>query len=171
VTGPTRILPPLTLRPLTLHAPDSPAGRAAAILVVALLAGGAAACSTKRVLTIQSDPPGARVFVDGVERGTTPLAVPFVHPGRFHVRLEKAGYQSLAGHVEVPSGAHDLPVVDLPFELAVAQRGYAWTGRLAPIVRQPTAADARAVFDRARAFREETNRALAEPGTPTRSRP
>jgi hypothetical protein len=138
------------------------------IALVALAAVPPAGCSTRRVLTIRSDPPGARVWVAGVDRGTTPVDVPFVHYGRFPVRLEKAGHHSLAGEIQVPSQIDGYPIVDLPSELTVRERRFEWTGRLQRLDTSPTEADARDALERAKAMREETHRAVTEPGTPAR---
>jgi hypothetical protein len=140
--------------------------RASTLVTIALALAG---CSTKRVLTIRSDPTGARVWVNGVDRGRTPVDVPFVHYGRFPVRLEKAGYESLAGEVHVPSAIDGYPIVDLPYELTVRERRFEWTGRLRRLATEPTEADARAALERAKSLREETRRAVTEPGTPQRS--
>ena len=46
-------------------------------------------------LSISSFPEGATVFVDGKERGTTPLALPiFVSKGTHKIELRKSGYTS-----------------------------------------------------------------------------
>jgi hypothetical protein len=51
-------------------------------------------------LAIQSDPPGARVFVDGTERGIAPLTVPDLAPGEHTVVLQ-AGEGASAKHVVI----------------------------------------------------------------------
>lgn len=51
-------------------------------------------------LAIQSDPPGARVFVDGTERGIAPLTVPDLAPGEHTVVLQ-AGEGMSAKHVVI----------------------------------------------------------------------
>jgi hypothetical protein len=146
--------------------------RAFACAAAVVAAGaGASGCSTKRVLTIRSDPPGARVWVGGVERGRTPVDVPFVHYGRFPVRLEKEGHESLAGEVEVPTQIDGYPVIDLPHELTVRERRFEWTGRLRPVAAKPTEADARAALERAKAMRAATRRAVTEAAAPAPSRP
>jgi hypothetical protein len=45
-----------------------------------------------RGLIIRSRPQGAKVYIDGIERGTTPLGLVNILPGRYFVRLEKDGY-------------------------------------------------------------------------------
>lgn len=46
------------------------------------------------VLVITSDPPGARVVVDGIGRGTTPATIELLAPGDHAVRLVRDGYVS-----------------------------------------------------------------------------
>lgn len=50
---------------------------------------------TERKITIESDPPGATVFVDGKRVGQTPTEVPFEFYGTREFRLEKEGYQTV----------------------------------------------------------------------------
>jgi len=137
-----------------------------ALLAATVLVAG---CSTQRTLVVNSDPQGARVWVNGEEKGVTPVAVPFVHYGTFDVRLEKKGYEAYAAEVRVPSRIDGYPVIDLPFELAVRRRGFAWTGRLQPV---PPATDEalRQLVEDARAFRERTLRE-ARPDTPPPTAP
>jgi len=44
-------------------------------------------------LAIRSNPPGARVFVDGVERGVTPVSFDNLQAGEHFIRLSKEGYK------------------------------------------------------------------------------
>ncbi|MGQ9618481.1 MAG: TonB family protein, partial [Candidatus Aminicenantia bacterium] len=58
-----------------------------------LEAGEATPVQTQEiVLQIFSDPPHARVLVDGVEMGETPLFIPMKEKGEITIRLEKSGY-------------------------------------------------------------------------------
>ena len=139
--------------------------RLAALLSVgaALVAAG---CSTRRTLTIDSVPTGARVWVDGRLRGTTPVAIDFVHYATFAVRLEHEGYASLAQDVGVRSEIDGYPVVDLPFELLVPSKRWTWSAHLVPLPSAPQPSEMDAALGRAHALRERTYRELAEPGTP-----
>jgi hypothetical protein len=128
-----------------------------------LLAPVVAACSTQRTLTVHSAPSGARVWVDGKDLGRTPASVPFVHYGTFHVRLEKEGHRPLAADVRVPSEIDGYPLIDLPSELTVRQKGWAWTGALVPLAPQPAPAELDATLERARRFRERAHREAGEP--------
>ena len=55
-------------------------------------------------LEIMSTPPGAIVFVDGVERGKTPLVVAEVAPGIHEIRLSKPGFAELTMNKSVRAG-------------------------------------------------------------------
>ncbi len=128
---------------------------AAFLLPLAALLG---ACSTQRTITILSDPPGATVWMDGKDRGTTPVTLPFVYYGDAEVRLEKEGYQSIAAVLEIPTQIDGYPYVDLPFELTVRHRGFQWRATLPPLAREHPKPEVAALLDRAKTFRERTRR-------------
>jgi len=46
-------------------------------------------------MTIRSDPPGALVYVDDYQLGTTPVSHDFVYYGTRKIRLVKDGYETL----------------------------------------------------------------------------
>jgi hypothetical protein len=137
--------------------------RAVGLATLLLLAPAVAACSTQRTLTVHSAPTGARVWVDGKDLGRTPASVPFVHYGTFHVRLEKEGHRPLAADVRVPSEIDGYPLIDLPSELTVRRKSWAWTGTLEPLSAQPAPADLDASLERAQRFRERARREAGEP--------
>ena len=56
------------------------------------------------MLTIESRPEGARVFLDGKLIGTTPLAIPGVGAGEHAIRLERDGYQHWSSSVRIVTG-------------------------------------------------------------------
>lgn len=62
----------------------------AVLLAVALAMGGC----VQRQLTIQSDPPGALVYLNGQEFGRTPVTRDFTWYGTYDVALRKEGYQT-----------------------------------------------------------------------------
>ena len=56
-------------------------------------------------VSLEVSEPGARVLVDGEDRGTTPLSEPVrVAPGSHEVRVEKNGFQAFSVRVTVPAG-------------------------------------------------------------------
>jgi hypothetical protein len=48
----------------------------------------------ERLLSIRSEPPGARVYVNGEEAGATPLEHPFAFYGTFDIALRAPGHLS-----------------------------------------------------------------------------
>lgn len=66
-------------------------GRCFLAAVVCLPAGG---CVQRR-MTIRSSPPGALVYVDDYQLGTTPVSTDFIYYGTRKIRLVKDGYETL----------------------------------------------------------------------------
>ncbi len=63
--------------------------------MVAALVGLAAAGCVQRRMTIRSNPPGALVYVDDYQVGTTPVSTDFVYYGTRKIRLVKDGFETL----------------------------------------------------------------------------
>ncbi len=61
------------------------------VLAVGLSLGG---CVQRR-MTVRSNPPGALVYVDDYQLGTTPVSHDFVYYGTRKIRLVKDGYETL----------------------------------------------------------------------------
>ena len=64
--------------------------RAVRVLIALVLV--AAGC-VERALVVESDPPGARVWVNGMDAGETPARVRFQHYGRYRIVLRKPGFE------------------------------------------------------------------------------
>jgi hypothetical protein len=138
------------------------------LLSVAVLAG----CSTRRVLRIDSNPPGAHIWVNGIAlEKRTPVEVPFTHVGRFDVRLERQGYRSLATTIEIEGGIEDYPVIDLFFEQVQRERRYERVIAMEPLGPEPSEGDAREIVQRAETFRQRTYREAGEAEPPERFLP
>ncbi|HXE55781.1 MAG TPA: PEGA domain-containing protein [Tepidisphaeraceae bacterium] len=62
-----------------------------------LVAGLLLACTgcVERFLTVQSNPPGALVYMNDIEVGRTPLTKRFTWYGTYEVEVRKEGYQTL----------------------------------------------------------------------------
>lgn len=63
---------------------------AAGLLTLAVLPG----CVQRR-MTVRSNPPGALVYVDDYQIGTTPVSTDFIYYGTRKIRLVKDGYETL----------------------------------------------------------------------------
>lgn len=57
-------------------------------------------------LSIRTEPSGARVFVDGIPYGTTPLVVSALHRPAAVLRIAKRGYAPRRVFVSLPAGRH-----------------------------------------------------------------
>jgi hypothetical protein len=75
------------LRPPYRNCPAAVVG----CVVAAVLAG----CGVQRTLVVNSDPPGALVYLNREEVGRTPLKHDFTWYGEYDVQLRKEGYQSV----------------------------------------------------------------------------
>ena len=65
-----------------------------------------------RRLTIRSNPPGALVYVDGVEIGRTPVSTSFIYYGTRTVRLELDGYETVQENHRVRAPWYQIPPLD-----------------------------------------------------------
>ncbi len=65
-----------------------------AVNLVLLVAGVSVGCVQRR-MTIRSNPPGALVYVDDYQIGTTPVSTDFVYYGTRKIRLVKDGFETL----------------------------------------------------------------------------
>jgi hypothetical protein len=70
-------------------------------LSCAILLLSAASGCVRRTLTVTTDPPGALVYLNGVEAGRTPLERDFVYYGTYDVAVRKEGYETLKTHGKV----------------------------------------------------------------------
>lgn len=60
------------------------------------------------VLTIQSDVPGAQVFIDRKFIGNTPVTIDDVQPGSHQLNLSAEGFDGIARTIEVTPGLRDI---------------------------------------------------------------
>ena len=142
-----------------------------------LLAAAAATLGgcVDRSLVIRSEPTGARLWVNGVERGTTPQVVRYVHEGRFEVRLEKEGYEAVADEVVTRTRWDAVPGPDF-FADNLPVRIRRQTGAFYRLKQLPVSyseEELQGIVRQGEAFRKKAEEAAKEPGTPppTRSAP
>jgi len=69
-----------------------------------------------RGLVVRSVPSGARVYIDGIERGRTPLFLENLRAGQYFVQVQKEGYSERRFRVSVRTGS----VMDVTVELKEA---------------------------------------------------
>jgi hypothetical protein len=89
---------PVPPRAVAINAVASPSTRRDAGLPVAALPrvervrAVAPASNPRAALVVISEPAGARVTINGVGFGSTPLTIPYLSPGAKRIRVTKAGY-------------------------------------------------------------------------------
>jgi serine/threonine-protein kinase len=87
----------------------------AALGVAAWLAGGResttpTAAVAPAAFQIESEPTGATVWLDDSSRGTSPVSLPDLQPGRHKIRVEAPGYAPAELSLEIPPGAPPPPL-------------------------------------------------------------
>jgi hypothetical protein len=95
--------------------PPNGLGRCATVVALALAFGAAAGCVQRR-MTIRSNPPGALVYVDDYQLGTTPVSHDFVYYGTRKIRLVKDGYETLTVRQPIPLPWYEIFPLDFVSE-------------------------------------------------------
>jgi hypothetical protein len=88
--------------------------KVALVLVLVVLAAG---CVERR-LFVRSDPPGARVFLDGKPAGETPVAIPFTYYGTREVVLRAPGREPKRVVVDLDPPWYQWTPIDFFVEVA-----------------------------------------------------
>ena len=94
-TAPRTIL--LPTRSTSRPAPE----RATRLFLALALVPALLSCQAKRLLVVTSEPPGARVLLDGTELGHTPLTEPFLHYGTRRLTYYLDGYLTHSEVIEM----------------------------------------------------------------------
>jgi hypothetical protein len=78
-------------------------GAASRLIALGLLAAAclSSGCVYRRII-VRSDPPGARVILDGQEVGYTPTGIPFTYYGTRRLTLVKPGFETHTELVTIP---------------------------------------------------------------------
>jgi hypothetical protein len=100
---------------LLLRTPPVRLLRWAVALGLSALCLGQNGCVQRRML-IRSNPPGATVYVDDYEIGTTPVAAGFIYYGTRKIRLVKDGYETLTVMQPMSPPWYEIPPLDLVSE-------------------------------------------------------
>lgn len=80
-------------------------------LVAVLFCATFTGCLHRR-MTIRTNPPGAQVYIDGYEIGTTPCSTSFLYYGTRNIRLERDGYETLHVKQSIPAPWYEIPPLD-----------------------------------------------------------
>ena len=109
----------------------------------------------RRRLNVRSNPPGALVYVDNQQIGTTPCSVDFTYYGTREIRLIKPGYETLTVNQPIPTPWYQIPPLDFVSENLMPTKirdNRTVTYDLAPQIIVPT----EQLVDRANQLRQET---------------
>lgn len=91
--------------------PTRPTGASITVVLVLLTLLTAPSCVRRR-MTVRSNPPGALVYVDNYEIGTTPCSTDFTYYGTREIRLVKDGYETLTVKQPIPTPWYEIPGID-----------------------------------------------------------
>lgn len=88
-------------------------------LTVSVAAASLAGCAggVDRTLVVESDPPGALVYLNDQEVGRTPAETPFLWYGTYDLALRQEGYQTVKVKPRVWAPWWQIPPLDLLAEL------------------------------------------------------
>jgi hypothetical protein len=84
--------------------------------VLAVCALATAPGCVQRRMTIRSNPPGALVYVDDYQIGTTPVSTDFIYYGTRKIRLVKDGYETLTVRQPFPIPWYEIFPLDFVTE-------------------------------------------------------
>jgi hypothetical protein len=86
----------------------------ARLLMCALCASLLVGCGTQsRRIVVTSDPSGARVHLNDIDVGVTPVEVDFTYFGVYEVRLAKDGFEPVVDARKAEAPMHEWPGFDL----------------------------------------------------------
>ena len=83
------------------------------LLLSSSMLSSAGCVGVRRELTVESEPAGALVYINGEEVGRTPLTHPFLYYGTMDVKLRKDGYEMLEDRPRVWAPFWQVPPLDL----------------------------------------------------------
>jgi len=116
-----------------------------------------AACSValggcvERRLFIDTDPPGALVWLNDAQLGRTPVDVRIVHDGTYDLRIEKEGFEPVVTGAKVQGPLLDVVPLDLVVEVLPTDVRYETRFKLSLRPRDDSEA---ALLERAEGMRE-----------------
>lgn len=118
----------------------------------------------RRRMTINSNPPGATVYVDGHQIGKTPVSTDFTYYGTRNIRLEMDNYQTMVVKQKVLPPWYEYPVFDFfseTFSAGEVKDNHVWTYDM----QQRAISSDEQILARARDFAFEGSRTVNPDGT------
>src|ERR1700761_2412281 len=93
----------------------------AAFILLLILVCMASGCVRRR-LNVRTNPPGALVYVDNQQIGSTPCSVDFTYYGTREIRLVKPGYETLTVNQPIPTPWYEYIPLDFVSENLVPNK-------------------------------------------------
>ncbi len=81
------------------------------VLTIFALVANLTGCVQRR-MTLRTNPPGALVYVDDYEIGTTPVSTDYIYYGTRKFRFVKEGYETLTVYQPMPTPWYQFPGID-----------------------------------------------------------
>lgn len=107
---PVAVIPSTPSTPSTTPAPAAAAPARGTPAAAATPEVPAPAAPTTATLRIDSDVPGAQVFIDNKFVGTAPATAEGVQPGQRKINVQAPGYESVAEFHDIAPGARDISI-------------------------------------------------------------
>ena len=110
----------------------------------------------ERTITVRTNPPGALVTINEVEKGRSPVTFDFTWYGDYRVLIESPEYETLETHRLTEAPIYQWPVLDFVSEVLLPfnfHDHHDWHFTLSP--RAPVDPDA--LIDRAKDLRQQTD--------------
>ncbi len=85
-------------------------------VLIGLALGATQGGCVQRRMTVRTNPPGAMLYVDDYEVGTTPVSTNFTYYGKRKIRLVKDGYETLTVTQPIPAPWYEYPPIDFVAE-------------------------------------------------------
>jgi hypothetical protein len=98
------------------------AGLCLLALLLAVSFAADATAAVRRRLNVNSNPPGALVYVDNQQIGTTPCAVDFTYYGTREIRLIKPGFETLTVNQPIPAPWYEYVPLDFVSENLIGMK-------------------------------------------------
>ena len=97
-------------------------GRGARSAILLIVVGLSATGCVRRRLNVRTNPPGALVYVDNQQIGSTPCSVDFTYYGTREIRLVKPGYETLTVNQPIPTPWYEYIPLDFVSENLVPNK-------------------------------------------------
>lgn len=86
------------------------------LFALVVVCGSSSGC-VERYFVVQSNPPGAMVYVNNVPYSPTPAVVPYTYYGTYNIQLVRDGYRTLNVQEKISAPWYAYPPIDFAAEV------------------------------------------------------